>query len=157
MARAFGLFLALLTTWLLMSGIYKPLIIGFGVLSCAFSVWIARWLGILDREGAPLGMLPRAIPYWFWLSVEIIKSNIDVFKRVWGLAPIDPAWARVPTSQTTDLGRVIYAQSITLTPGTVSVDFEGGMIVAHALHSSALEGMGEGEMDRRCTALEGRV
>ncbi|GGB58798.1 cation transporter [Tistrella bauzanensis] len=155
MARAFGLFLALLTTWLLLSGVYKPLIIGFGVLSCAFSVWVARWLGVVDREGAPLGMLPRAIRYWFWLSVEIVKSNIDVFKRVWGLAPIDPAWKVVPTSQRTDLGRVLYAQSITLTPGTVSVDIEDGRIVAHALHASALDALDEGDMDRRCTALEG--
>ena len=67
---------------------------------------------------------------------------------------ISPRIIRVRASQQTELAQVIYANSITLTPGTVSVDLRDGEVLVHALHAEAAEGVESGEMDRRCTALE---
>ena len=61
---------------------------------------------------------------------------------------------RVKASQESGLGKVIYGNSITLTPGTITVDMEGDQIIVHALTQAGAEGVREGEMDRRVTALE---
>ena len=68
--------------------------------------------------------------------------------------PISPRIIRVKTSQQTDVGRVIHANSITLTPGTVSLAFEDGDIIVHAISRAAAEGTLEGSIDRRVTKVE---
>ena len=96
--------------------------------------------------------------YLGWLVVEIIKSNIDVARRVWapGL-PISPTIVYLPASQSTDLGRVIYANSITLTPRTISIDVGDGEIEVHALSKEAADALAEGEMGRRVCEIERRA
>ena len=112
-------------------------------------------MGIDDSEGAPLLGL-RPLGYAGWLAVEIVKSNIDVASRILnpGL-PIQPQVIRVRSTQKTDLGRVIFANSITLTPGTVSMEIRGDEIIVHALSTDAADFDASGEMNRRVTALEG--
>ncbi len=69
--------------------------------------------------------------------------------------PINPCLFRVEATQREELGKVIYANSITLTPGTVTVDIDGDELVVHALSDSTKDDLETGEMDRRVTALEG--
>ena len=89
--------------------------------------------------------------------IEIVKANIAVALRIVSpRLPIRPRVIRVRAGQRTDIGRVIYANSITLTPGTVTVDTEGDHITVHALTPEAAEGVLSGEMDRRVTRVEGR-
>jgi multicomponent Na+:H+ antiporter subunit E len=143
--------------WLLNSGHYTPMMIGFGVVSCLFVVWLSRRMGIVDDEGVPVHLIPRALLYAPWLVKEIFKSNIDVARRV--LAPgrlrISPRIIEAGTTQHSDLGRVIYANSITLTPGTVSIRVHGPYITVHAIADEVAEGLLEGDMDLRVTKLEG--
>ncbi|MEK9685158.1 MAG: Na+/H+ antiporter subunit E [Rhodospirillaceae bacterium] len=142
--------------WLLLSGHYTPFIISLGILSCAAVVWITIRMDIVDHEGHPLHLTWRAIGYWGWLCVEIIKANIDVIKQV--LSPqmsISPTMVRVRASQRSDLGQVIYANSITLTPGTISVDVANDEILVHALSESGAKDLIGGEMDRRVTRMAG--
>jgi multicomponent Na+:H+ antiporter subunit E len=61
---------------------------------------------------------------------------------------------RVTSTQQTGMGRVIYGNSITLTPGTITVDMEGDQVIVHALTQATADGVREGGMDRRVTALE---
>ncbi len=113
-------------------------------------------MDIVDHEGHPLHLTWRAIGYWGWLCVEIIKANIDVIKQV--LSPqmsISPTMVRVRASQRSDLGQVIYANSITLTPGTISVDVANDEILVHALSESGAKDLIGGEMDRRVTRMAG--
>ncbi|MDH3228333.1 MAG: Na+/H+ antiporter subunit E, partial [Alphaproteobacteria bacterium] len=85
----------------------------------------------------------------------IVKANIDVAKRVWSPSlPISPTLFLLPTSQPGALGQVIYANSITLTPGTVSVSLEDGKILVHAIAKEVGDDLATGEMDRRVTRLE---
>ena len=69
--------------------------------------------------------------------------------------PLQRTMITVTATQRTELGRVILANSITLTPGTVSVDMQGDKISVHALHFEGAEEDLSGEMDRRVCRLEG--
>jgi multicomponent Na+:H+ antiporter subunit E len=93
--------------------------------------------------------------YWPWLLWEIVKANWDVAKIIANPSlPISPTMMRVRASQKTDLGKAIYANSITLTPGTLSVGLEGDEITIHALTRAGADGVVEGTMDRKVTELE---
>jgi len=147
----------LLGIWLLWSGHFDPLMIGFGVLSCALVVWLSVRMRIVDEEGEPLQLGIKPFLYSVWLIKEIVKANIDVARRVLSpRLPIRPQMIRVKSTQKTDLGRVIFANSITLTPGTVSVDMLDDQIVVHALTDEAAAEDASGEMNRRVTDLEQR-
>jgi len=153
--HAISLGLVLFGTWLLFSGIYEPLLLIFGASSCAAVVWIAHRMDVVDQEGHPIHLGWRAITYWIWLAVEIVKANIDVAKRILDpKLPIDPVMITVKANQPSELGQVIYANSITLTPGTVSVRIVDGTILVHALSSSLAADLETGEMDRRVTGID---
>ena len=90
-----------------------------------------------------------------WLIKEIIKANITVVKHIWlGEQSISPTLKKIKISQQTDMGKVIYANSITLTPGTVAIDLVDNEITVHALNYKDIESLEIGEMDRRVTLLE---
>ena len=139
-----------------MSGIFEPLILILGVFSCALVVVIAMRMDVIDHEAVPVHLTFKVLLYWPWLLWEIVKANIDVTKRVLGFADISPTMVRIKATQKTDLGIVIFANSITLTPGTISIDVdEDGYILVHALSRDGTEGLEGGDMDRRVTELEG--
>jgi len=146
----------LFVVWLLLSGHYTPFIIPLGIASCALVVLVTLRMDLADREGHPIHLTWRALTYWPWLMIEIIKSNIDVAKLILSPnLPITATMLRVKASQTSDLGQVIYANSITLTPGTISVDVANGEILVHALSREGAKSLLEGEMDRRVTRMAG--
>ena len=152
-----GLGLAMFALWLLLSGHYVPLMIGFGVLSCITIVLIAARLDVVDHEAVPLQLRIGWFGYIVWLAKEIIKANIDVAKIVLNpKLPISPTMIWVPATQRTDVGKVIYANSITLTPGTVSVEIEDGKILVHAITREMADGLAEGDMDQRVDRIEAR-
>ena len=112
-------------------------------------------MDVVDHEAVPVHLTFSVLLYWPWLLWEIVKANIDVTKRVLGFAPISPTMVRIKATQKTDLGLVIFANSITLTPGTISMDVEhDGHILVHAISKEGTVGLEGGEMDRRVTALE---
>lgn len=148
--------LALLAVWLLLSGLFKPLLIGLAVLSVGLTVWLTARMGVLDRDTHPVFAAFRYLPYWPWLLVEMVKSSIDVARRVLSPSmPISPTLFEVRGSQRTAVGKVVYANSITLTPGTVTLDIDGDRLQVHALSRDTVEYLLSGEMDRRVTRAEG--
>jgi multicomponent Na+:H+ antiporter subunit E len=153
--RALGLGGILFGFWLLLSGHYTPLLVGLGVASTVLVVYIAHRMDVIDREGVPLHLGGRFWVYLPWLMKEILVSNINVARIILDpKLPIDPALGPFRASQATDLGRVIHAQSITLTPGTVTTSVDGQDFEIHALVTADIHGRAETEMDRRCTWLE---
>ncbi len=156
MIRILALFAALACLWLLLSGIFTPLLIGFGMLSSVLVTYLAVRMELIDRESflTRINVL-RLVRYLLWLAREIVLSNLDVSKRILrGRSTISPTVIRVRSSQRTLLGQVIYANSITLTPGTVSINVWENEIRVHALTREAAESLKKGEMDRRVTELE---
>jgi multicomponent Na+:H+ antiporter subunit E len=140
--------------WLAWSGIYdNGLILAFGVGSVLLTVWVSKSLDIIDDEGQPISLGSAPIGYLLWLFKEIVVANIDVIKIILSPSlPISPTWTKVPAKQHTRLGRVIFANSITLTPGTVSVDVGGDFIWVHALAKEGAESLNDGGVmgDRVC-------
>lgn len=158
MLHAISLGLVLFGTWLLFSGYFEPLLLSFGIVSCVLIVAIGHRMDVVDHEGHPVHLGWKAITYWLWLVVEIVKANIDVARRIVDpKLPIHPVLVTVKTTQSTELGQVIYANSITLTPGTVSIRVADDTILVHAVAKEMAEDLQAGEMDRRVTAMEGLV
>lgn len=156
LARAVSLTVSLFVLWLLLSGHYDPLLLSLGAVSCMLVAWIAYRMDVADHEGHPIHLTWRVLLYWIWLFWEIIKSNIQVARLI--LAPrlaISPTVIKVKASQPDDLGHVTYANSITLTPGTVSIDVRNATIEVHAITREMAESLQTGEMDRRVTRMEG--
>ncbi len=158
MLQKLGLFVALCVAWILWSGYFKPLLLGLGLASALVCTYLALRMRKADGEGSQFKILQHVhqlATYWPWLLLEIAKSNIDVAKIILsGKLNIDPVMIRLKAGQATEMGQVIYGNSITLTPGTITVDIEDGELLVHALTQSGADGLREGEMDRRITALE---
>ena len=156
MARSIGLGIALFGLWLLLSGIYTPLLIILGIGSSALVAWIAHRMNVADHEGFPIHFTWKAITYWPWLFWEIIKANIAVSRVILKKEiSIQPTLLRIPANQKSELGQVTYANSITLTPGTVSIAVGEGMIDVHALTQEAADDLKTGRMNERACRLEG--
>jgi len=142
--------------WLLLSGYFTAFLMTAGAASAIAVVALARRMEIVDHEGHPIHLGWRALTYWPWLIIEIVKSAWDVSKVILNpRLPVSPTLIRVKTSQKTEVGVVVYANSITLTPGTISVDVGHGEILVHALTREGAAGLQTGEMDKRVTVFEG--
>ncbi|MDP1649621.1 MAG: Na+/H+ antiporter subunit E [Rubrivivax sp.] len=155
MAHSVSAFLSLYVFWLLLSGYFTPFLMIAGAGCAAAVVLFTRRMQVLDREGQPLQLVLRSLPYWRWLLVEILKSGwavslIIVHPRL----PISPTLVRFKPSQKTAVGLVTHANSITLTPGTITVEADADEFVVHALTRAAAQGALSGEMDARVLALE---
>ncbi len=142
--------------WLINSGHYTPLLLFFMVMSVLFIALLCHIMDVVDGESQPLNLTFTIPLYWLWLIKEVVLSNIAVARCVWlGKDAISPTVVTVTAHQKTDIGKVIYANSITLTPGTVSMDLEGDQITVHALTQDTAANLLEGEMDRRVCRVEG--
>lgn len=164
MARTLSLFAFLLLFWFLLSGHVDPrkhaFLMGTGVLSCALVAWMSRWMGMADAEGHPVGIWPRLALYLPWLAWQIVLANLDVARRVWlPGARIAPRMVRAPLEIRDPVLAAVYANSVTLTPGTVTVsaDPEKGELLVHALTEEAEKSLLSGGMQARVAKLGGRT
>ena len=155
MRHTIFLSLSLAIFWLLNSGHNTVLILSLGAVSIALVLFIAHRMDVIDHEAQPVHITPQISGYYAWLIKEIILSNILVVKHIWlGSKTITPTLTTITASQKTDVGKVIYANSITLTPGTVTVSLDGDQFLVHALLKESIEDLKAGDMDRRVTQLE---
>ena len=153
--KSFILFFILFSLWLLMSGHYNVLIVSLGIISCAFCVYVAKRGKLIDDEGLPIFFMPRLLSYLIWLFKEILKSNLSTAKVIIN-GKVEPETFTVKTSQVTDVAKVTYANSITLTPGTVTTKIQKGVFEVHALNSDFGNDVRTNEMDKKVTWLEGK-
>jgi len=154
------LFAVLYGFWLLLSGHWdSPLLLVLGLASSLLAAWLGARLEQSENARYSPGMVLRLPRYLVWLVGAIVKSNLDVVRCVWEprTHPISPVFGRLPLSQRTRLGKTIYANSITLTPGTVAIEVTDEDILVHALTESAFADLAGGDMDRRVTVAEGKV
>jgi len=142
--------------WLMLSGIYKPMLIGFGIVSVALVMVIVRRMDQVDGDHVRISIKPiQFFFYVLWLFIEIAKSNWRVTKIALARTmPIRQNLFEVPYSQTSDLGQVIFANSITLTPGTLTIETETGDFLIHALSYDPTDMDALADMDRRVTGIE---
>ena len=149
------LFFILFSLWLLMSGHYNVLIVSLGIISCAFCVYVAKRGKLIDDEGLPIFFIPRLSNYLIWLFKEILISNLNTAKVIIN-GKVEPETFTVKVSQVTDVAKVTYANSITLTPGTVTTKMQKDVFEVHALNSDFGNDVRTNEMDKKVTWLEGK-
>lgn len=154
--HSLSLLMAMFATWMLLSGYFEVFLLTLGVISCLIVVAIALRMDVVDRESFPVHLTLRIPLYWAWLLKEIWLAAVDVTKRVISPSQISPTLIELDTTQNSELGQVIYANSITLTPGTYTIRIFGSRLLVHALSQDAADGLATGEMDRRVTAVEAR-
>ncbi len=151
------LVITLSVTWLFWSGHFdKPFVLALGAMSCLFAVWMAERMKIIDEEGTPthMGIKPFT-RYAPWLAKEIVASNVQVTRIILSPEmPLQRNMITVTAHAKSELGRVILANSITLTPGTISVRMEGDQILVHALSFAGAADDLSGDMDRRVQQME---
>lgn len=155
--RIVTLAVAVYATWLVLSGHFDSIfLLTIGAVCTAIVVYVAVRMDVVDAEGVPaLSVTGRVFTYIPWLILEIVRSNLATTKVILNPSlPINPMVFRVRSLQRTDLGKFIFANSITLTPGTTTVGFRDDDLFVHALVADDATGMGEGEMNRRVAALE---
>jgi len=156
MIHAVSMGLGLFGLWLLLSGFLdNTLLLALGVVSCVICVYIAARMEVVDHESVPLQLKFGVFAYLFWLSAEIGKANWAVTKVI--LSPrirLQQRMISVPATQQTDVGRVTFANSITLTPGTITVETEHDSFLVHALTSDAADFEALSDMGARVSAVE---
>jgi len=142
--------------WLLLSGIYTPFLVLAG-LGASIAVAALAWrMGIADPEGHPVHLALSAVVYWPWLLKEIALSGWQVTRIILDpRLPISPTLARFVPSQKSIVGLVTHANSITLTPGTITIEADRESFLVHALTRAGAEGLEDSEMDRRVSRFEG--
>ena len=148
--------IALFLFWVALSGYFTPFLLAAGAGSAIAVTLFARRMDVVDAEGHPVQLGWRIVVYWAWLSKEIAKSCWDVSRIiVHPKLPISPTLVTFRPSQKTMVGLAIHANSITLTPGTITIDASNDEFLVHALTRAGAEGATSGDMDRRVTACEG--
>lgn len=142
--------------WLALSGHYTPMLVGAGLLSAILCALAARRMRVLDAEGHPIQLARGAVTYYPWLLWEVVKSAWGVTKIVLHpRLPISPTMTVVRASQKSAAARVTYANSITLTPGTLTVEVRDDAFTVHALTREGALDLEAGGMDRRAARFEG--
>ena len=149
-----GLLAALLVSWVLWSGIYKPLLLWLGLFSCLLSVWLAQRMGFF-RHPMSLRTLLRLPAHWFWLLGEIVRSSVEVARVVLSPSlPISPTVVELTTTEASDAGKVILGNSITLSPGTVTIDVHEDRLLVHCLTEHSASQLRDPQLQRRIARLE---
>ncbi len=153
---AVSLALFLFIFWLVLSGHYTPVLVTVGAAAAVVCTLAARRMRIADPEGHPIQLLRGALTYWPWLAWEIVKSAWGVTRLVLHpRLPISPTMTVVKAGQRTAAGITTYANSITLTPGTITVGVSGDLLTVHALVRDGALDLEAGGMDARVSQFEG--
>lgn len=156
--RNLATFVLLFAVWMLWSGHTEPLLVGLGLGSAALAVFLGAKLHLIDEEAFAFRLTFRLLGYVPWALWQVVKTNVEAARII--LHPNLPHHSHlvhVAVTQRTALGQVIHANTLTLTPGTVTLDVRNGTFLIHALTRKAAAGDAARNLDRRVSRLEGKV
>lgn len=146
--------------WILLSGEFDFILISSGIISSLLVSYLSHDLliGETDIRLATIKLL-RFIRYLPWLLWQIALSNIDlVYRTLDPKMPIDPVVIEFDTPLRTDMGITILANSITLTPGTVTLEANSkGRFIVHAIARGPADSLLSGDMQARVKIIEGEI
>jgi multicomponent Na+:H+ antiporter subunit E len=147
--------------WLALSGASDLVHLGFGAISVALVAWMTRDLTLaqtLTARRRPLGRprLGPAMRYPFWLLKEVALANVSIARLILDpRLPIDPVVVRFESRLESSLAQVLLGNSITLTPGTFTIDVRDGIFTVHVLTAEGASGTALGAMRGRVAAVFG--
>ncbi len=151
----------LLAFWLVLSGHYTPLLLVLMAVSVVAVCWLI-WRADFDRRfdrtpffDLTIGFVLRTLAYLPWLAWQVLVAATTASRKVWSPRPdLRPAVARTAADELPPVAQVVYANSITLTPGTLSLEVDDRSIEVHSLDPEGIEELDDGEMLRRVRATE---
>ncbi len=153
--RSLLLMLALAAFWMALSGYFKPILLIFGAATVVLAVYVAHRMRVSDKEGVPAEFVPAALAYWPWLIWEMLKSSWAVAMiLVHPKLPISPTMTVIRARQKTEVGIAVFANSITLTPGTVTTNVDGAALTVHAIVRDGADDLEAGGMNDRVAQIE---
>jgi multicomponent Na+:H+ antiporter subunit E len=154
-------FLIMFVLWVLLSGKFDPFHMTMGLISCAIVSFLSS--DLLFSSPKMEGLVAHWIRFGIyipWLMLEIIKANLHVTYLVFHprmMDLIDPRIIKFRSKLKSDLALVTFANSITLTPGTITVDISlDGDFKVHAIDKASGEPL-PGEMEARVAKAFGEV
>lgn len=159
MLRLILIAVTLYVYWLVLSGHYTTWLLVSGAVLTAAVVLFARVKGIIDAEGFPIERIGGGLTYWPWLAWQIVLSSLNVTRLILDpRLPITPTMVRVHARQKSAVGLTTYANSITLTPGTISVEVSENAhaIWVHAITADGADGFRDDPMNERVRDFEGQ-
>jgi multicomponent Na+:H+ antiporter subunit E len=150
-------FLILFITWVIFSGVIDLFHLSLGAISCGIVTWLSSdFLFRNDCKGIGTRFVEagRFLLYCFWLLWQIILANIHVLKLALASnnQEMRPQMVRFRTSLRSEFARYVFANSITLTPGTVTLSVEGDKFVVHAISQKVADEL-PGEMEKRVAKI----
>lgn len=144
----------LIAAWVLWSGLYQPLLLILGCFSCLLTVYLTHRMGYFENNVFALRFGVRLFGYWAWLAREVVRSSLEVARVVLNPSlPISPQIVEITATATHPVDQAMLGNSITLTPGTLTLDVHQGLIKVHCLTTSGADDLRKGEMNRRVAAL----
>ena len=145
----------LITAWLLWSGLFKPLLLGLGVFSVLLTLYILQRMGYFANETFAFRYSPRLLGFWGWLGKEIVISSLTVTRIVLQRKiAVEPKLVELDATELDALDQALLGNSITLTPGTLTLDVYDDRILVHAITDAIAADLREGSMMRRVIALK---
>ncbi len=153
--RKLILLFVLAAVWVLWSGLFQPLLLGLGLFSCFVAYLLVRRMGYLEDRLFALRYSFRLLGYWAWLVRAVIRSSLEVARIIIDpRLPISPRVLELKVTSRHPVDQVILANSITLTPGTLALHLQEGVIKVHTLSEAGARDLMSGEMDRRVARLQ---
>lgn len=146
MKHPIKLAIVLVITWLLLSDFFEPLLLSLGVVSVAFSLWIATRMDKFDNERYRFNLSLSFIKFLFSLGIKVIQSNIDVCARILGFKPVESTFITIQMPFKDDVAKVLYANAITLTPGSSSIALEDKRLLVHTISKEGAHSLAHGDM-----------
>ncbi len=170
--RRLYVFFLLLGIWIILSGfLVTPdgkvdvAHLGMGLICCALVTWISGDLMLVDSQKSTPARIRHTLgilTYLPWLFWEILVANLHVLRLAifpGGLQKVQPRIVRYQTYLKTPSSRFIFANSITLTPGTITLKLADDVLYIHAISEEAAEGITKGEnlMERKIGRIYGEL
>ncbi len=154
-----AIFLILFGTWMVFSGLFDAFHLTLGAISCLVVTLISSSFFFEDREagvGQRLQQILRIPGYLLWLLYQIALSNLHILKLALtpgDLKGLDPSLVRVKTKLKTDFGKYALANSITLTPGTITIELDEDELLIHSISEHTKSGVEDDSMEQKISKV----
>jgi multicomponent Na+:H+ antiporter subunit E len=112
---------------------FEPLMLSFGVISIVFVMWITHRMHRIDNERYTFFVSATFFTFLLKLAVKVVQSNFDVSLRILGIRPVESTFVTIRVPYKEDVAKVLYANAITLTPGSSSIALSEDTLLVHTI------------------------